>query len=163
MRARAVLLALAVLLAGCARATLPYRPDPQPRGARLSAGYHVVGDRVGIELDTDGRRLEQAWIMKPGGQSVAPVAVDMPPIELAPSSSVSVGVGGGTWGGGGGFGVGTGLGVGIPVGGRTDRVRGTTLVWFPRDAAGPPPWQVYVKVVGVEPATFGVGGPLPAQ
>src|SRR5258708_5683367 len=63
---------LLALLAGCSHATLPYKPDPQPRGARVSAAYQVVGDRLRVELDTDGQRLGQAWIVKPGGASLAP-------------------------------------------------------------------------------------------
>ena len=70
MVARLSILAL-VFLAGCAHATLPYAPDPQPRGARVSADSQVIGDRVRIEIDTDGRRLEQSWIIKPDGVSVA--------------------------------------------------------------------------------------------
>ena len=72
------LLAL-VVLAGCSHATLPYQPDPQPHGARVSADYQVVGDRLRVEIDTSGRRLEQAWILKPDGTSVAPQTVENPP------------------------------------------------------------------------------------
>src|SRR5207302_861428 len=71
------LLAL-VVLAGCSHATLPYQPDPQPHGARVSADYQVVGDRLRVEIDTSGRRLEQAWILKPDGTSVAPQTVEHP-------------------------------------------------------------------------------------
>src|ERR1051325_10850464 len=47
---------LLALLAGCSHATLPYKPDPQPRGARVSAAYQVVADRLRVELDTGGKR-----------------------------------------------------------------------------------------------------------
>jgi hypothetical protein len=155
-------LALAVL-AGCAHATLPYKPDPQPSGAHVSAAYQVVGDRLRIEIDTDGRRLEQAWIIKPDGASVGVDAVENPPVVTGPGPSVSVGVGGGTFGGshGGGFGVGTGVGVGFPVGQGPTRTQGNTIVWFPLAAAGPAPWRLYVKLAGIEPTTFPVGGPTP--
>jgi hypothetical protein len=154
----AVVVSLA--LVGCARAMLPYRPDPQPSGARVSADYQVVGDRVRVEIDTDRRRLEQAWIMRPDGVSVAAQTVELPPVEVRPAPTISIGVGGGTWVSRGAH-VGTGMGVGMPVGESPTRVAGHTGGWFPRDAAGPPPWPLYVKLAGIEPTTFLVGGPPP--
>jgi hypothetical protein len=159
MPARPIVLAALLVLAGCARATLPYTPAQQPPGARISAAYQVVGDRLRIEIDTDRKRLEQAWIMKADGTSVAPQSVDNPPVVTGPSPSIGVGVGGGTWGGGGG--VGTGVSIGIPVGSGPSRIEGNTVVWFPLAAAGPAPWPVYVKLAGIPPATILVGGPLP--
>ena len=148
-----------VLLAGCSHATLPYTPDPPPRGGRVSAAYQVVGDRLRIELDTNGKALEQAWIMKPGGASVAPDNVENAPVVTGPPPSISIGVGGASYGRG--VGVGTGVGVGVPIGSGPSRTQGNTIVWFPLAAAGPAPWQLYVKLAGVEPAQFAVGGPLP--
>jgi len=148
-----------VMLAGCSQATLPYKPDPQPRGGRVSAAYQVVGDRLRIELDTDDKLLEQAWIMKPGGPSVAPDAVENPPVVTGPPPSISVGIGGASFGRG--VGVGSGVGVGMPIGTGPSRIQGNTIVWFPLATAGPAPWQLYVKVAGVEPTQFLVGGPLP--
>jgi hypothetical protein len=159
MLSRLVLVAALGLLAGCARTTLPYKPEVQPRGAQVSAAYHVIADRVGIEIDTDGRRLEQAWIFKPDGQAVAPDSIDLPPTVTGPGPSINVGVGGGSYGGG--FGVGTGVGVGIPVGTGPTRTAGNTFVWFPSASVGSPPWQLYVKLTGAEPTTFTVGGPPP--
>ena len=150
---------LLALLAGCSHATLPYKPDPQPRGARVSAAYQVVGDRLRVELDTDGQRLEQAWILKPGGVSVAPDGVDNPPVVTGPPPSISVGVGGASYGRG--VSVGSGVGVGVPIGTGPSRLAGNTIVWFPLAAAGPAPWQLYVKLAGIEPTQFPVGGPLP--
>jgi hypothetical protein len=158
MLARSLVIAL-VILGGCSSATLPYKPDPQPRGGRIAAAYQVVGDRLRIEIDTHGRRLEQAWIRKPDGTSVAPQTIENPPVVTGPGSSVSVGVGGGSFGRG--VGVGTGVGVGIPIGGETSRLEGNTIAWFPLAPAGPAPWQLYVKLAGVEPTTFAIGGPLP--
>ena len=145
-------------LAGCSRATLPYRPDPQPAGVKVSANYQLVGDRLRIEIDTDGRMLEQAWIMRPGGASVAPVAIEPAPVTVDSGPTFSIGIGGGSFGRGGG--VGGGVSTGIPVGGGSQRVRGNTIVWFPAGPAGPAPWTLYVKIAGVE-ATFTVGGPPP--
>jgi hypothetical protein len=149
---------VAVLMLGaCSRATLPYTPEPQPRGARVSAAYQVVGDRLGIEIDTDGRLLEQAWILKPDGTSVPPHAVDAAPVVTGPPPTISIGVGGGSYGGG--VGVGTGVGMGVPVGRGSSRTEGNTTAWFPVAAAGPAPWRVYVKLAGIEPTTIVVGGP----
>src|SRR5713226_5024542 len=117
-----------VVLAGCTHATLPYTPDPQPHCARVSAAYQVVGDRLRIEIDTSGHRLEQAWIIKPDGASVAPNAVENPPVVTGPGPSISVGVGGASYGRG--VGVGTGVGVGFPVGSGSSRIEGNTIVWF---------------------------------
>jgi hypothetical protein len=159
MLARALVLVALLGLVGCARAMLPYRPDPQPSGARVSADYQIVGDRLRVEIDTDRRQLEQAWIRKPDGTSVGPQTVEPPPVEVNPGPTFSIGVGGGTWGGRGG--VGSGVGVGGPVGEPSTRIAGNTIVWFPLAAAGPAPWPLYVKLVGVEPTTFLVGGAPP--
>ena len=37
-----LIVATALLAAGCATATLPYTPEEQPRGARVSAAYQVL-------------------------------------------------------------------------------------------------------------------------
>jgi hypothetical protein len=148
-----------LVLAGCARATLPYRPDPQPSGARVSAAYQLVGDRLRIEIDTGGKLLEQVWVVKPDGTPVAPETVETPPVVAGPPSSVGVGVGGGTWGARGG--VGSGLSIGFPIGGGASRAEGHTVAWFPGAPAGPPPWRLYVKLAGIAPTTFLVGGPPP--
>src|ERR1043166_3469920 len=91
MRLRWSVLVLA-LLAGCSHATRPYRPDPQPHGGRVSAAYQVVADRLRVEIDTNGKPLEQAWIIKPGGASVAPGNVENPPVVTWPRPPISYGV-----------------------------------------------------------------------
>jgi hypothetical protein len=159
MRSLSPIVVVLLVLGGCSRATLPYKPDPQPRGARVSAAYQVIGDRLRIELDTDGRRLEQAWIMKPDGTSVAAEAVENAPVVTGPPPSISFGVGGGSYGRG--IGVGTGAGVGFPVGEGPSRTQGNTIVWFPLEPTGLAPWSLYVKLYGIEPTTFLVGGPIP--
>lgn len=159
MVGRGVVVAAVLVLAGCARATLPYTPEQQPPGARVSAAYLVVEDRLRIEIDTDGRRLEQAWIMKPDGTSVAAQAVDAAPVVTGPPPTIGVGVGGGTFGSG--VGVGTGVSVGFPIGSGSSRAQGNTIAWFPLAPVGPAPWRVYVKLAGIAPTTILVGGPLP--
>jgi hypothetical protein len=161
MSARSLVVAAVLVLAGCARAMLPYQPLQQPPGATVSAAYQVVGDRLRIEIDTDGKRLEQVWIRKPDGTDVAPLTVDNPPTVATGGSSIGVGAGGGTWGGGGGYG--SGVGITFPVGGGSSRVAGHTVAWFPLATAGAAPWPVYVKLAGIAPATILVGGPLPPR
>jgi hypothetical protein len=149
--------ALLVLVAGCSRATLPYTPVEQPSGAKISAAYQLAGDKLRIEIDTDGQRLEQVWIYRADGTAVAPEAIDNAPVVRGPGPTIGVGVGGGTWGGRGGFG--SGVGVGIPIGGGSSRIEGNSIASFDLGAAGPAPWQVYVKLAGIDPATIVVGGP----
>ena len=161
MKAPVTLIIAIVALAGCASTSLPYQPDPQPSGAKISAGYQLAGDRLRIEVNTDGRQLEEAKILKANGAEVPAMAIDNPPTVVSPGSPVGVGigVGGGSFGGRSGVGVGTGVSVGIPVGGGSTSVEGNTFVWFPLDQAGPAPWRVYVKLVGLSPTVILVGGP----
>ena len=157
-------LALAVValsFVGCASHALPYKPDVQPKGATISAGYQILADRLRVELDTDHRRLEDIWIAKPDGTAVRAQTIDNAPTVVGPPPSVSGGVGGGAGGGRSGIGVGTGVGVGIPVGSGTPRIEGPTFASFPLEQVGPPPWRVHVKLAGVEPTTILIGGPLP--
>lgn len=152
--------AFVLALLGCARATLPYKPEVQPKGATISASYQILADRLRVELDTDHRRLEDIWIVKADGTAIRAQAIDNAPTVVGPGPSVSVGVGGGSWGSRGGIGVGTGVGVGIPVGSGPSRIEGPTFASFPLEQVGPPPWRVHVKLAGVEPASILVGGPL---
>jgi hypothetical protein len=158
MMTRSVIVIALVLLAGCAGTSLPYTPAQQPSGARVSAAYQVVADRLRVELDTDGRRVEEAKILRPDGSELRALAIDAGP-PLSTGSPLSIGIGGGTFGSRGGVGVGTGVSVGMPVGGGT--VEGHTFAWFALDQAGSAPWRVYVKLAGVEPTVIVVGGTLP--
>jgi hypothetical protein len=154
---RAPFLATALLfLVGCAGHALPYKPEQQPAGARVSAGYILVGDQLRIEIDTDGHRLEEAKILRADGSELHPHTIEH--AAIGPTSSpvgVGIGIGGGRWGGHGGVGVGTGVTVGIPVGG--GRVAGHTVAYFPLAQAGPAPWRLRVKLVGIEPTLIVVG------
>ena len=160
MAIRALVVVALLILGGCAQAMLPYKPEPQPPGARISAAYEIVGDQIRIEINTSGRPLEQIWIMKPDGSSLGPQSVDAPAVAANPGPSVSFGAASSTWGHRSSGA--TGAGVSIPFGGGTSRVDANTIAWFPLGTAGPPPWQLYVKLVGIVPATFTVGGPPPA-
>ena len=160
MKRMVALAVLLVALGGCAGTSLPYRPDPQPSGARISAAYQLTGDRLRIEIDTDGRRLEEARILRTDGVEIQPLAIDNPPVvSSGPPVGVGVGVGGGSFGGGG-IGVGTGVSVGIPVGGGSSSIAGNTFAWFALDQAGPAPWQVSVRLAGLAPVVILVGGPI---
>jgi hypothetical protein len=129
----------------------------QPEGARVSAGYQILADRLRIEIDTDHRRLEDVWIAKADGTAVRAQAIENAPTVTGPGPTIGVGVGGGTWGGGGG--IGTGVGIGFPVGGGTSRIEGPTFASFPLEQVGPPPWRVHIKLAGVPPTSILVGGP----
>jgi hypothetical protein len=159
MLPRSLLILAVVVLSGCSHAMLPYKPDVQPDGGRVSAAYQVVGDRVRIEIDTSGKRLEQAWIFTPDGQSIAPHEVENPPVVATPGPIFSIGMGGASYGHAGG--VGGGADVGVPIGGGSTHVEGNTILWFPLASTGPPPWRLYVKLAGVSPTTFFVGAPGP--
>jgi hypothetical protein len=154
-----------VSLAGCATTALPYTPAQQPSGARVSAAYQIVGDRLRIEIDTDGRRLEEAKIIRADGSALSPQAIDTtPPVATGSPVGVGIGIGGGSFGGRGGIGVGSGVSVGIPVGGGGSDIVGSTFAWFPLDQAGPAPWRLAVRLVGIEPTVvILVGRPLPNQ
>jgi hypothetical protein len=153
---RSLLLLAMVALAGCAHSALPYKPDVQPEGVRISAGYQILADRLRVEIDTDHRRLEDIWIAKPDGTAVRAQTIENAPTVTGPGPTIGVGVGGGSWGGRGG--IGTGIGVGIPVGGGTSRIEGPTFASFPLAQVGPPPWRVHIKLAGVTPTTILVGG-----
>jgi hypothetical protein len=140
------LIVLALALAGCA-STLRYTPDQQPSGVPISADYHVLADRLRVEIDTGGYRLEDAQILRPDGGTVRPQTIEHPSFRGGGGLGFGLGVGGVHWGGGGGVGVGTGVGVGIGSG----RAEGNTVVFFTLDQVGPAPWRLRVKVVGTQP------------
>ena len=151
-------------LTGCAATTLPYTPAQQPSGARVSAGYQLVADRLRMEIDTGGRRVEEAKILKADGAELRALAIDTaPPVTTGSPVGLGIGIGGGSFGSRGGVGVGTGMSVGVPVGGSGSDIQGNTFAWFPLADAGPAPWRLYVKLAGIAPTVILVGGPLPNQ
>jgi hypothetical protein len=138
-------LLLALALTGCA-ATLPYVPERQPSGAEISADLRIADDRLRVRIDSEGYRVERAVLVRDDGAEVVPEALGPPP----PRGGLSIGLGVGamSWGSSGSYSVGTGVGFGLGGGGPVGR---TTLAVFPLAAAGPAPWRLRVKVVGVEP------------
>ena len=150
MRHRLWLFALMLGLSGCSSATLPYKPEPQPPGRVISADYLLLADRLRVEVDTGGYRLEDAQIIKDRG-AVRPQTIEHPPAGSGSSAGIGFGVGGASVGSRSGVGVGTGVGVNIPMGGDT-RVQGNTVLYFALDQVGPAPWRLSVKVSETNPA-----------
>jgi hypothetical protein len=157
---RVLTIAALVALAGCAP-SLPYTPEQQPPGAKISAAYRIVGDRLGVEIDTDGRRLEEAKILRPDGSALHAQTIEHAPVAYYPGPTVGFGVGGVSGGGGGA--VGTGVGISMPVGGGGSSVQGHTFAFFPLDQVGPAPWRVLVKLEGTGSAVIVVGGTPPGE
>ncbi|HXH82705.1 MAG TPA: hypothetical protein VNN07_07225 [Candidatus Tectomicrobia bacterium] len=153
---RPLLVALALAaVAGCSGATLPYTPEVQPAGADVSAAYRLVGDRLQIEIDPDGRHVEEVVIVRPDGSEVRAVAVDLLPRASGGGPYVGIGLGGGSFGGRGGIGVGTGVSVAIPPSAPSGGDH--LLAYFPLDQVGPAPWRVRVRLAGAEPVVILVG------
>ena len=155
--------AMVLSLTGCAATTLPYTPAQQPSGARVSVAYQLLLDRLRIEIDTGGRRVEEAKILKADGAELRALAIDRAPVTTGSPVGLGIGIGGASFGSRGGVGVGTGVSVGVPVGGSGSDIQGNTFAWFPLAEAGPAPWRLYVKLAGIEPTVILVGGPLPNQ
>jgi len=155
-RRAAALLAGVLFLAGCASPTLRYKAEAPGVGAPVSADYTVLVDRVRVEIDTRGTRLEDLQILKADGTAIRPQTVEFP--SFAPNSGVSLGMGmGGTSYRGGGVAVGSGVGFGttFPVG---DPVAaGNTVAYFALDQVGPAPWRVRAQLSGLGPAFFILG------
>jgi len=145
MKHRVWLLALTLVLSGCASASLPFKPESPPSGRSLSADYVLLADRLRVEIDTDGYRLEDAQIITADKSTVRAQTIEHPPAGSGSSTGIGIGVGGGSYGGRSGVGVGTGVGVSIPIGGES-RVQGNTVLYFHLSQIGPPPWRLNVKV-----------------
>ena len=156
---------LAGLLAACSSTSsgLPYKPAVQPPGATVSAAYTIVSDRLRVEIDGRGRRVERAQLVKPDGSVLEAQTIEYTPAASSGGSPVSIGLGIGSFGGGGGVGVGTGVGVstgGLVGGGGSSEV-GSSIASFPLAQAGPSPWLIRVKLQGTDPADILIGGPAP--
>jgi hypothetical protein len=145
---------LALAVSACSTATLPYKPESPPSGSGISADYVLLADRLRVELDTGGYRLEDAQIVRADGTAVRPLTIESPaPSGGGSSVGFGFGLGGGSYSRGSGVGVGTGIGVGVPLGADT-RVQGNTLLYFALDQVGPAPWRLFVKAAETAPATI---------
>jgi hypothetical protein len=126
------LLALAVGLSACSAATLPFKRETPPSGNPISAGYVMLADRLRVEVDTGGYRLEDAQVVRTDGAVVRPRTIESPPPGAVSSVGLGIGMGGTNYGRGSAVGVGTGVGMEVPVG-TSNRVQGTpcsTSVWI---------------------------------
>jgi len=155
---------LLVTLSACSSVSpaLPYKPEVQPPGASISAAYTVVSDRLRVEIDTGGLRLERAQIVKPEGLLEAQTIEYAMLAPSGPPIGIGLGVGGFSGGMGGGVGTGVGISTSAPLGGRGS-VGGTTIASFPLAQAGPSPWRVRVNLQGNDPVDILVGEPAPAR
>ena len=150
------LLAMA-LFAACTSSGLRYKPEPPGVGASISADYTVLADRVRVEIDTRGSRLEDIQILKPDGEAIRPQTIEYPAFRTNSGLSFGLGMGGGGYSGGG-VGVVSGVGVGttMPVG--EPQAEGNTVAYFPIGQLGPAPWRLRVQLSGLAPAFFTLGG-----
>ena len=144
---------LALAVSACSTATLPYKPESPPSGSGISADYVLLADRLRVEIDTGGYRLEDAQIVKADGTAIRPQTIEHPAPGGGGNVGFGFGLGGGSYGRGSGVGVGTGIGVGVPLGGDT-RVQGNTLLYFALDQVGAAPWRLFVKTADTTPATI---------
>jgi hypothetical protein len=166
LRRGLMVMLLAGALAACSSSSagLPYKPAVQPPGATVSAAYTIVSDRLRVEIDGRGRRVERAQIVKPDGAVLEAQTIEYTPAASGGGSPVSIGLGIGSFGSMGG-GVSTGVGVstgGVVGGGGSSREVGSSIASFPLAQAGPSPWRVRVKLQGTDPADILVGEPGPA-
>ena len=159
----ATLLVVTSLGSACSSSTysgLPYKPDAPPGGTPVSVVYTVVTDRLRVEIDTGGRRLERAQIVKADGAVLEAQTIEYTPPSGGVGSPVGIGIGIGSFGGlGRGVGTGVGVSTGGVVGGGGSSAGATTIASFPLDQAGTRPWRVRVKLEGLEPTDIVVGEP----
>jgi len=156
----------ALLLAACSSTSsgLPYKPAVQPPGATVSAAYTIVSDRLRVEIDGRGRRVERAQVVKLDGSVLEAQTIEYTPAAGGGGSPVSIGFGVGSFGNMGG-GVSTGVGVstgGVVGGGGSPSEVGSSIASFPLAQTGPSPWRVRVKLQGTDPVDILVGEPGPA-
>jgi hypothetical protein len=156
---------VAATLAACSSSSpgLPYKPEVQPPGATVSAAFTIVSDRLRVEIDGRGRRVERAQIVKADGTLLEAQTIEYTPVAGGGGSPVSIGFGIGSFGSMGG-GVSTGVGVstgGVVGGGGSSSEVGSSIASFPLGPAGPSPWRGRGKLQGTDPADILVGEPGP--
>ena len=156
---------LAGVLAACSSSSpgLPYKPAVQPPGATVSAAFTIVSERLRVEIDGRGRRVERAQIVRPDGTLLEAQTIEYTPAAGGGGSPVSIGFGIGSFGSVG-SGVSTGVGVstgGVVGGGGSSSEVGSSIASFPLGQAGPSPWNVRVKLQGTDPVDILVGEPGP--
>ena len=164
MRAAIGAMLLAMTLgAACSSSTpssgLPYKPEVPVTGSAISAAYTIVSDRLRVEIDTGGRRLERAQIVKADGAVLEAQTIEYSAPSGAVGNPVSIGIGIGRYGGMGGVSTGVGVSTGGVVGGSGSSAGANTIASFPLDQSGQRPWRVRVRLEGMEPVDIVVGAP----
>ncbi len=144
------------LLAGCAASGLRYKPEPPGVGASISADYMVLADRVRVEIDTRGARLEDVQILKADGSAIRPQTIEYPAFRSNSGVTFGMGLGRAGYSGGGAVGAGVGVDTTMPVG--EAQADGNTVAYFPLDQLGPAPWRMRTQLTGLGPAFFVLGG-----
>ena len=76
MKLTTCLFALTIALTGCSTTTLPFKPVSQPAGVYLSADYVLLADRLRVEVDTGGYRLEDTQIVRSDNAVVRPQTIE---------------------------------------------------------------------------------------
>ena len=157
----ATLLAATSLAAGCSSSYsgLPYKPEAPPTGFPISAAYTIVSERLRVEIDTGGRRLERAQIVTADGALLEAQTIEYTAPSGGMGSPIGIGIGIGRFGGMSGVSTGVGVSTGGVVGGGGGSAGATTIASFPLDQAGPRPWRVRVKLEGMESVDILVGTP----
>lgn len=141
------LIVFAAGLAGCGPQKLRYEPDPFIKSAKLlSADYTELADKLKVEVNTDGFRIDQVWVAVAGGGDVKPTQ-----IEYDKGGGGGVGFGVGVGGGGGGVGVGAGANTG-----RGENIQRVYL-YFDKAAVGPAPWSLQIKLMSMPRTTIVLG------
>src|SRR5206468_11548889 len=102
----------------------------------ISAAYTLLADRLRVEIDTVGYRLEDVQLVKPDGGIVRPQTIEHPPAGSGSSIGFGIGMAGGSVSRSGGVGVGTGGGGGGPGRG-SNRGPGDTGLSLALDQGGP--------------------------
>src|SRR5215831_3964778 len=116
-RRAVALVAGVLLLAGCSSSTLRYKAEAPGVGAPVSADYTVLVDRVRVEIDTRGTRLQDIQILRADGTAVRPQTIEYPGYYTNSGVGIGVGMGGSSYRGGGmTVGSGVGFGTSFPVG-----------------------------------------------
>lgn len=154
--------ALGFALGACSStsSSFPYRPEVQPPGATIAAAYTIVADRLRVEIEGGGRRLERAQVIKADGAIVEAQTIEYIPAPGGGGTPVGLNFGiGGFSSTGGGSGVGSGVGVstGGLVGGGGSAAIASSIASFPLAQVGPSPWRVRVKLQGTDAADVLVG------
>jgi len=134
MKRKLLSLVVPVVLLGCSSYGYRYQPHPQVLGSPVFADYREQAQDVDILVDTDGLRLQDVAIARSDGTLVKPSHIDYPQFkpELIQGNQEEI------------YG--------------PELADSPTVAHFAKDAIGPAPWNVKVKIQDIPPTTILVGG-----